>query len=161
MTAKKILPIAILTALGVAVIPSLLPTGPGSGLASSELLGAGRFWLGGAVVFLGGLFTALAPRLYPLIPLTVRVFGGRTASRQGISVLLTAAYVLGMAAVFAALGVLAARTGQAFGSVLGDPRVAIGLAVFLAILASSMFGAFDLALPSALAQRLSTVGGAG
>src|SRR5215467_12551293 len=161
MTAKKILPIAILTALGVAVIPSLLPTGLGSSLASSELLGAGRFWLGGAVVFLGGLFTALTPCVYPLIPITVGVFGARKASGRGKSILLTSSYVLGMAAVFAALGVLAARTGQAFGSILGDPRFAIGLAIFLAILASSMFGAFELTLPSGLTQRLNAVGGAG
>jgi thioredoxin:protein disulfide reductase len=161
MTAKRILPIAILTALGVAVIPSFLPTGPGSGLASSELLSAGRFWLGGAVVFLGGLFTALTPCVYPLIPITVGVFGARKAAGRGKSVLLTSSYVLGMAAVFAALGVVAARTGQAFGSILGDPRFAIGLAIFLAILASSMFGAFELALPSALTQRLNNVGGAG
>ncbi len=161
MSAKKIFLIAILTALGVAVIPSLLPTGPGSDLASSELLVAGRFWLGGAVVFLGGLFTALTPCVYPLIPITVGVFGAAKGAGRGKSVLLTSAYVLGMAGVFAALGVLAARTGQAFGSILGDPRFAIGLAVFLGILASSMFGAFELALPSALAQRLNTVGGTG
>ena len=161
MTAKRILPIAILTALGVAVIPSFLPTGPGSGLASAELLSAGRFWLGGAVVFLGGLFTALTPCVYPLIPITVGVFGARKAAGRGKSVLLTSSYVLGMAAVFATLGVLAARTGQAFGSILGDPRFAIGLAIFLAILAASMFGAFELTLPSALTQRLNNVGGAG
>ncbi len=161
MNAKKTLGIAVLAGLAVALVPSLLPTGPASGLASAELLGAGRFWLGGVVVFLGGLLTALTPCVYPLIPITVGVFGARKAAGRGKSVLLTSSYVLGMAAVFTALGVLAARTGQAFGSILGDPRFAIALAGLLSILAMSMFGAFELALPSGLAQRLSTVGGAG
>jgi thiol:disulfide interchange protein DsbD len=39
--------------------------------------------------------------------------------------------------------------------------VAAGLAVFLVVLASSMFGAFELAVPSGLAQKLNGVGGAG
>jgi thiol:disulfide interchange protein DsbD len=142
MNGKKTFAIAVLAGLAVAVIPSLLPTGPSTGLGSTELLGAGRLWLGGAVVFLGGLLTALTPCVYPLIPITVGVFGARKAEGRGKSLLLTSSYVLGMASVFTALGVLAARTGQAFGSVLGDPRFAIGLAVFLLILATSMFGAF-------------------
>ncbi len=161
MNGKKIFGIAVVAGLAVAIIPSLLPTGPATGLGSTELLGAGRIWLGGAVVFLGGLLTALTPCVYPLIPITVGVFGARKAEGRGKSLLLTSSYVLGMASVFTVLGVLAARTGQAFGSVLGDPRFAIGLAVFLFILATSMFGAFELALPSGLTQRLNTVGGAG
>jgi thioredoxin:protein disulfide reductase len=44
---------------------------------------------------------------------------------------------------------------------LGSPWVVTGLAVFLLALASSMFGAFELALPSGLQQRLNSVGGAG
>jgi thiol:disulfide interchange protein DsbD len=161
MNGKKTFAIAVVAGLAVAIIPSLLPTGPSTGLSSTELLGAGRLWLGGGVVFLGGLLTALTPCVYPLIPITVGVFGARKAEGRGKSLLLTSSYVLGMASVFTVLGVLAARTGQAFGSVLGDPRFAIGLAIFLTILATSMFGAFELALPSGLAQRMNAVGGAG
>jgi len=161
MKVKKTIVFAVAAALAVAVVPSLLPTGPAAGLGSSELLSAGRLWVGGAVVFLGGLLTALTPCVYPLIPITVGLFGARRADARGKSVLLTCSYVLGMAAVFTILGVVAARTGQAFGSILGDPRFAIGLAIFLGVLAASMFGAFELAIPSGLAQRLNAVGGAG
>jgi thiol:disulfide interchange protein DsbD len=66
-----------------------------------------------------------------------------------------------MGVVFSGLGVLAAKTGQAFGSMLGHPGVVTGLAVFLLVLASSMFGAFELALPPSLQQKLTSVGGAG
>src|SRR5260370_7064169 len=66
-----------------------------------------------------------------------------------------------MGLVFSILGVIGAEAGQAFGSLVGDPRVAIGLAIRLVLLASSMFGAFELSLPPSLMQKLNSVGGAG
>src|SRR5260370_35815640 len=66
-----------------------------------------------------------------------------------------------MGLVSSILGVVAAEAGQAFGSLVGDPRVAIGLAILLVLLASSMFGAFELSLPPSLMQKLNSVGGAG
>jgi thiol:disulfide interchange protein DsbD len=66
-----------------------------------------------------------------------------------------------MGLVFSALGVFAALSGRAFGSALGNSWLVVGLAIFLVILATSMFGAFELALPSSLATRLNGVGGGG
>src|SRR5919198_1662683 len=156
--------ILLLTLVGVAVVallPELIPTGPTSSLNASEFLASGQLALGAAVIFAGGLLTALTPCVYPLIPITVSIFGASRAESRTKAVLLTSSYVVGMGVVFAVLGVLAARTGALFGSVLSDPRFVVGLAIFLLVLASSMFGAFDLSLPQGLAQRLSTVGGAG
>ena len=156
--------ILVLTLVGVAVVallPELVPTGPTSGLDASHFLASGQLALGAAVIFAGGLLTALTPCVYPLIPITVSIFGATRAESRGKAVLLTSSYVVGMGVVFAVLGVLAARTGALFGSVLSDPRFVVGLAIFLLVLASSMFGAFDLSLPQGLAQRLSTVGGSG
>ena len=152
---------ALAVALAVAWLPLMLPTGPGSSLDASGYLGAGRFAAGALVVFLGGLLTALTPCVYPLIPITVSVFGARGASSRARAFGLTGTYVLGMGLVFAALGVVAARTGAAFGAMLGRPAVVLALAAVLLLLAASMFGAFELALPPALLQRLSGVGGAG
>src|SRR5215813_6318986 len=161
MLIRRILPVALLVGAAVAVLPSLLPAGSTSLLSSSAFLSSGRLALGAAVVFAGGLLTALTPCVYPLIPITVGVFGARKAERRSKAILLTLAYVLGMGLVFSTLGVIAAKTGQAFGSILGDPRFVVGLAIFLLVLASSMFGAFELSLPSGLAQKLNTVGGGG
>jgi thiol:disulfide interchange protein DsbD len=99
--------------------------------------------------------------VYPLIPITVGVFGASRADSRGRAVLLTSAYVLGMGVVFSVLGVVAALSGKAFGTALGNPLVVVGLAVFMLVLASSMFGAFELALPTGLATRLNGVGGKG
>jgi thiol:disulfide interchange protein DsbD len=161
MKPTKVLGLAVLAALGLAVIPSILPTGPSTSLDATGLLDKGQLFVALGVIFLGGLLTALTPCVYPLIPITVGVFGARQADSRGRAFVLTTAYVFGMGAVFSALGVFAALSGKAFGSVLGNSWLVVGLAAFLVVLASSMFGAFELALPSSLATRLNTVGGGG
>lgn len=161
MKPRNLVLFAVSIGLAVAVLPWLIPTGPDAGLDATRFLQTGSFAAGAAVVFAGGLLTALTPCVYPLIPITVSVFGARKADSRLRSVVLTSAYVVGMGIVFAALGVLAAKTGQAFGSLLGHPAVVGGLALFMLLLAASMFGAFELALPSGLAQRLNAVGGSG
>jgi thiol:disulfide interchange protein DsbD len=63
--------------------------------------------------------------------------------------------------MFTGLGVGAALSGKAFGSILGSPWVVAFLAVLLTAFAISMFGAFEMNLPPSLAARLNTVGGEG
>jgi thiol:disulfide interchange protein DsbD len=157
----QVIGLAVLAALGFAVVPEVLPTGPTSSLDASALLESGQLWVAAGTIFLGGLLTALTPCVYPLIPITVGVFGARQADSRGRALVLTSAYVVGMGAVFSALGVFAALSGKAFGSMLGNAWVVVGLAVFLVVLATSMFGAFELALPTDLATRLNNVGGGG
>jgi thioredoxin:protein disulfide reductase len=158
---KKVLALAALAAVALAVVPSILPTGPSSSLDATGLLDRGSLVVAAGVIFLGGLLTSLTPCVYPLIPITVGVFGARQASSKGQALLLTTAYVVGMGVVFSALGVFAALSGKAFGSALGSSWLVLGLAVFLVVLAASMFGAFELALPPSLATRLNSVGGGG
>ncbi|AFE08525.1 thiol:disulfide interchange protein DsbD [Corallococcus coralloides DSM 2259] len=161
MDTKKLMLAAVVAGVAVAVVPWLLPTGPSAGLDAARFLESGNLAWGALVVFAGGLLTAMTPCVYPLIPITVSVFGARKAEARGRSLALTTAYIVGMGVVFSALGILAAKTGQAFGSMLGSPVVVVGLAVFLLLLASSMFGAFELALPSSMQTKLSNVGGTG
>jgi thiol:disulfide interchange protein DsbD len=158
---KKIFVLAALAALGLALVPAILPAGPTSGLDAASYLDSGSLVLAAGVIFLGGLLTSLTPCVYPLIPITVGVFGARKASSRGQALLLTTAYVVGMGVVFSALGVFAALSGKAFGSALGNSWLVVGLAGFMVVLAASMFGAFELALPPSLATRLNTVGGGG
>ncbi|MFZ5440790.1 MAG: protein-disulfide reductase DsbD family protein [Myxococcota bacterium] len=161
MKRSTVLFLAALSAIGLVFIPSLIPAGPSSSLDASALLNSGQFFVAAGVIFLGGFLTSLTPCVYPLIPITVGVFGARQADSKGRAMLLTTSYVVGMGAVFSALGVFAALSGRAFGSALGNTWVVVGLAVFMAVLASSMFGAFELALPSSLATKLNGVGGGG
>jgi thioredoxin:protein disulfide reductase len=161
MRFSRVLALAALGAVAMAILPELMPTGPGASLDAAGMLDSGRFFVAAGLIFLGGLLTSLTPCVYPLIPITVGVFGARQADSRLRAMVLTSAYVVGMGIVFAGLGVFAAASGKAFGNMLGNPWVAAGLAAFMLILASSMFGAFELALPTGLATRLNGVGGAG
>jgi thiol:disulfide interchange protein DsbD len=162
----KLVPrIALALAAFAAVLwlPGLLSSGaagPSGDLALGDLLGRGS-WLAFLVAFAGGVLTSLTPCVYPLIPITVSIFGARKAGSRGEAALLSGLYVLGIAVTYSALGVGAALTGQAFGSVMQNGWVVGGVALVLVVMATSMFGAFELALPASLQQRLSSVGGAG
>src|SRR5713226_8561308 len=152
-------------ALAVGVLLPFLPALMTQGVNADV---SGRLGLAGgisvgtfAVLFLAGVLTSLTPCVYPLIPITVSVFGARQAERRARSVALSATYVGGIAAMYSALGVFAALSGKAFGSVLSSPWVIAILAVLLVALAASMFGAFEIALPSGLQQKLSGVKGPG
>jgi thiol:disulfide interchange protein DsbD len=149
--------------LGVLYLPDLLAAGPAG--ASTDLGIGGLLASGSALAvvaaFTGGLLTSLTPCVYPLIPITVSVFGARRAGSRGQAMLLSALYVVGIAVTYSALGVGAALTGKAFGSVMSNPWVIGFVAAVLVAMAASMFGAFDLALPAGLQAKLSQVGGAG
>src|SRR5262245_30703690 len=113
------------------------------------------------LAFAAGLATSLTPCVYPMIVITVSVFGARETTSKLAAAKLSSAFVLGIAALFTPLGVIAALTGDVFGSQLSNPWVLGGLALFFIALAASMFGAFDLDLPSGLKNRLAMVGGDG
>jgi thiol:disulfide interchange protein DsbD len=107
-----------------------------------------------------GVLVDLTPCVYPLIPITVAVFGAQGVSR-GRALFLASAYVLGMASLYTTLGIVVALTGGQFGAWLGEPVVVLPIVALLLALAASMFGAFDLQLPASLQTRLNAVGGAG
>jgi thiol:disulfide interchange protein DsbD len=111
--------------------------------------------------FTAGFLTSLTPCVYPMIPITISVFGGRGGVPRVHAVVLATLYVAGIATMFGTLGTTFALLGKAFGSFLANPWVVVPLALFFFSMAASMFGAFDLALPSGLQQRLSQVGGRG
>jgi thiol:disulfide interchange protein DsbD len=111
--------------------------------------------------FVAGIATSLTPCVYPMIAITVSVFGARKVKSRAEGAALSTAFVGGMTALFTALGVVAALSGGVFGDELGNPIVAGTLAVVFMLMALSMFGAFELALPSAWTTKLSEVGGIG
>ncbi len=113
------------------------------------------------LVFLAGLATSLTPCVYPMIAITVSVFGARQAESRAKAALLSTSFVLGIAALFTPLGVISALTGSAFGSALASPWVVGALAALFMVMALSMFGLFDIALPSGLQNKLAEAGGFG
>ena len=124
-------------------------------------LGAGNLLVAISLVTVGGLLTALSPCVYPLIPITLSILGARQAGSASKGFLLAATYVAGMVVLYTTLGISFAWAGMLAGSALQSPVLTIGVALFCIVMAASMFGAFELVLPSSLQTRLSRTGGGG
>lgn len=109
-----------------------------------------------------GFQTSLTPCVYPMIPITLGIFGARGKDvTRGRALALATAYVVGMGLTYATLGVIVALIGAQFGTILANPFVVVPIVLLLCALAASMFGAFELNLPSSVQARLNQVGGRG
>jgi thioredoxin:protein disulfide reductase len=146
---------AFATMLIALLFPAIVHAGDFAAAASRGTLHAFAFAL------TAGFLTSLTPCVYPMIPITISVFGARGATSRGRAFLLATAYVAGIAVMFGTLGTTFALLGKAFGTFLANPFVVFPLALFFFAMAASMFGAFDLTLPPLVQDRLSRVGGRG
>lgn len=124
-------------------------------------LSGGNLWLAFLLVFVGGIVTSLTPCVYPLIPITVSIFGANESTGILRSFLLSVVYVFGIVVTYSILGVAVASTGAVFGQIMANPWVIGFISVILVALGLSMFGVFEIRLPSSMQNRLNTVGGAG
>jgi thiol:disulfide interchange protein DsbD len=101
-------------------------------------------------VFAGGMALNLTPCVYPLIPITVSYFAGRSGRRQGRLFLHGLLYLAGLVLTNSTLGVIASLTGSLMGEMLRNPLVLIAVAGLLLALAGSLFGSWELRLPGRL-----------
>ena len=104
-------------------------------------------------IFILGLALNLTPCVYPLIPITIGYFSQQSGSSAGRRAALSSLYVLGIAITYSALGVFSALSGKLFGGWLQHPAVLIFFALLMLIMASSMFGAFELRVPQFISNR--------
>lgn len=122
-------------------------------------ISTGNWWIALLAAWVGGLLTSFTPCVWPLVPITIRFFGGLRKSAGKDVLLLAITYVLGMMALYTTLGLLFASSGKVFGSLLSMPWVVWALALFCLAMGLSMLGAFTIRLPTELNTRLSQVGG--
>jgi thiol:disulfide interchange protein DsbD len=167
---RRLVPVVVASLPALAVALAVLLAAPTP--ARADFLGSlaqtfersladGSWGLSLGLIFLAGLATSLTPCVFPMIAITVSVFGARQAKSRFEGAKLSTSFVLGIATLFTPLGVVAGLSGNLFGAALASPWVLVPLAVLFLALAASMFGAFELNLPPALQNRLSTVGGVG
>ena len=109
------------------------------------------------LVFFGlGLLLAFAPCSLPMLPILAGLVVGSGASpRRGFA--LAGSYVVCMALVYAALGVMAALLGANLAALLQTPWILGSFAALFVLLALPMFGFFELQLPAFLRDRLDNV----
>ena len=133
---------------------------PQGDLFSRALQSGGAFVAFGAA-FLAGLAACATPCVYPMIGITVSVFGAKQAKSRKESAILSGLFVLGIAALYTPLGLAVALSNSVWGRALSNPYVTLGLAGLFVVMAASMFGAFELNLPASIQNKLANVGGVG
>jgi thiol:disulfide interchange protein DsbD len=113
------------------------------------------FWLIVSFFFGAGLLLALTPCVFPMIPILSGIIVGRGHHVNKMhGFLLSLAYVLGMALTYAAVGIAAGLSGSLLSNALQTPWVLGSFAAVFVILSFSMFGFYELQLPSALQSKL-------
>jgi thiol:disulfide interchange protein DsbD len=122
------------------------------------------------LLFGAGVLTSLTPCIYPMIPITAAIVGGQSLGADGAAApagprwrpaLLTLAYVLGLAAVYAGLGLFAGMTGSLFGSVSTNPYALLVMGNVLLLAALAMLDVIPVRMPAALVRRAATAGTGG
>ena len=131
------------------------PFAPQSEDALIARLFEGGVWVLVAFFFGAGLLLAFTPCVFPMFPILSGILaphGRHLTHARGLA--LSAAYVLGMAITYALAGVAAGLLGTMLSSALQNPWVLSGFAAVFVLLALSMFGFYELQLPSAMQSRL-------
>ncbi len=108
--------------------------------------------------FIAGLLLAFTPCVFPMIPIlsSIIVGQGHTLTTQR-AFTLSSVYVLAMAVTYTVAGVLAGLFGSNLQAAFQDPWVLSTFAAVFVALAFSMFGFYELQLPSALQSKLTEV----
>ena len=102
-----------------------------------------------------GLLLAFTPCVLPMIPILSGIIAGegRQLDKRR-ALILSGAYVLGMACVYALAGVAAGYSGSMLAAALQNAWVLVGFALVFVVLSLSMFGVYELQLPGFLRDRL-------
>ena len=123
----------------------------------ANLFRDGNFWLIISFFFGAGLLLSFTPCVFPMIPILSGIIVGRGHKITHMhAFLLSLAYVMGMAITYAAAGVAAGYSGNLISNALQTPWVLGSFAALFVLLSLSMFGLYELQLPTALQSRLSS-----
>lgn len=115
-----------------------------------------------AGIFLGGMLVSLTPCVYPMIPITLSIIGARSAqSKPLVGFMRSLVFVLGIASIYTALGLIVALSGGTIGFLLQSKGFLFGLSIFFIFMGLGMLGLFNLQLPPAIAGRLQGTGNKG
>ncbi|MCL1113808.1 MULTISPECIES: protein-disulfide reductase DsbD [Shewanella] len=111
------------------------------------------------LIFFGlGIGLALTPCVFPMYPILSGIIVGQGKKLStGKAFTLSMAYVQGMAITYSLLGLVVASAGLKFQAALQHPAILIFLAVMFVLLSLSMFGMYDLKLPSKWQEKMNAM----
>jgi thiol:disulfide interchange protein DsbD len=121
----------------------------------ADMLKSDSVWLTLAAFFVGGLLLSFTPCVFPMYPILTGIIvgqGDKLSTKRAFA--LSFAYVQGMAVTYTLLGIVVAIAGAQFQAMFQHPIVLIALSLLFIFLALSMFGTFNLALPSSWQNKL-------
>jgi thioredoxin:protein disulfide reductase len=121
----------------------------------ARLFRQGNFWLIVSFFFGAGLLLAFTPCMFPMVPILSGIIVGRGHKITHMhGFILSLAYVMGMALTYAAVGVAAGMSGTLLSNALQTPWALGSFAAIFVLLSLSMFGFYELQLPTALQSKL-------
>ena len=138
------------------------------------MLRGGSFWPIVGAFFIAGLLLSLTPCVLPMLPIVSSIVVGQadSGSRPALAgagagsgstsagpsrsrgFALAASYSFGMAVVYTAFGVFAGLAGEGLAAALQNPWVLGAFALGLVALSLSMFGVYELQMPSSISSRI-------
>lgn len=142
-------------------LPAITPGAAASGNAddgsrAGALLRQASLWLILASFFGFGLLLAGTPCVFPMIPILSGIIAGHGHHiGKGRAFGLSSVYVLAMAVTYALAGVAAGLSGTLLSNALQNPWVLSGFGLVFVVLSLSMFGFYELQMPSFLQSKLS------
>jgi len=112
--------------------------------------------------FIVGLLLALTPCILPMVPILSSILLQQAGKKEGglskgTSFLISLVYVVAMALTYSIIGVVAGLLDFDLQANLNNPWVIIPVALIFVALAFSLFGYFEIALPSSLQTKLNKV----
>ncbi|AXA93734.1 protein-disulfide reductase DsbD [Massilia sp. YMA4] len=147
--------------MAVAAPPDVAPAAPQSELGRIDsALQGGRLAVIVPLFLLLGLGLSFTPCVLPMVPILSSIIvgeGSGTTRKRGV--VLSGSYAFGMAIVYTALGIAAGLIGEGLAAALQNPWVLGAFGLLMAALALSMFGVYELQVPSALQSRLAAASG--
>ncbi|NQZ22055.1 MAG: protein-disulfide reductase DsbD [Colwellia sp.] len=124
----------------------------------ADMLKGDSIWLTLAAFFVGGLLLSFTPCVFPMYPILTGIIVGQGDKLSTAKAFrLSFAYVQGMAITYTLLGIVVALAGAQFQAMFQHPAVLIALSILFIFLALSMFGTFNLALPSSWQNKLNNI----
>jgi thiol:disulfide interchange protein DsbD len=129
------------------------PTG-GASDRIREALASGRLLNVVGVFFIAGLLLSFTPCVLPMVPILSSIIVGDGDVGRLRGFLLALCYSQGMALVYTLLGVAAGLLGEGLAASLQNPWVLGGMGLLMVALAMSMFGAYELQMPSFIQNHL-------
>ena len=124
----------------------------------SHALRSGDTWITLLAFFAAGLLLAFTPCVFPMIPILMGIIvgqGGDQSVKKSFS--LSLVYVLAMASTYTIVGILVGLSGENIQAWFQNPWIIGSFTAIFVALAMSMFGFYELQMPSSIQNKLAQI----